>query len=78
MNVAHEVIQLEGVPMEWLATPEGRKKAQKMFSRNMYKLLKSGSTGDEPQRCVLLQAARPYRTEGTSQQCSETSSLRQK
>lgn len=33
-----DVIQLEGVPMEWLSTPEGRKRARKIFSRNAYKL----------------------------------------
>lgn len=75
MSAANEVIQLDGVPTEWLSTPEGLKKARKIFSRNMDKLLKSDSTGCAPQKWVLLQSAHPSRTEDTSQQCNEPSSL---
>ena len=31
MSEKDEVIQLEGVPIQWLSTPEGRKRAQKKF-----------------------------------------------
>jgi hypothetical protein len=72
-----KIIQLVGVRMEQLSTSEGRKKAQRIFSCNMDKLLKIDSTGCAPQKWVTLQPAHPSRTEDTSQQYSEASALPQ-
>jgi len=79
MSEKNEVIQLEGVPIQWLSTPEGRKKAQKIFSRNAYKLRKIIWFGEgAPHDWVLLKAAHPDHNESTSQRCSEASSEEQK
>lgn len=71
----NKIIQLDGVRMEDLSTPEGLKKARRIFARNMNNLLKTNSAGDEHQTWVLLQPVHPSSTAGTSQQYSDASAL---
>jgi hypothetical protein len=61
-------IYLTPIPWEWLGTPEGRKKVQKISDRNLGKLWKSARLreGSAP-KLVTLRKASPSRSRGILQ-----------
>ena len=65
-----EIIHLKGVHPDLWLTPEGRKTAHEILSRNWDKLLRGHQEEDADETWGTLQPALPSRSADTSQQCS--------